>query len=229
MLRARCPSPSETVSGSVGVQAGQGRARMQVAQDAGHTSWQEHPSLPGKEPWALAPLPSTVPHTRQVVLGASRNPLSPMVRVPASGPLSIAHQSFSFTSGEAPDPQLSKALSHTSGCATTIVESDAEQPGGHRRGCLCGSSNALARRQLLPVHSFGKHGGLGAGGKGGGREEGRRLPNTRDPLYMHHTSLLSGQGDGNPLPYSCLRNPTDRGAWWAIVHAVTKSWTRLSN
>ena len=52
---------------------------MQVAQDAGHTSWQEHPSLPGKEPWALALLPSTVPHTRQVALGASRNPLSPMV------------------------------------------------------------------------------------------------------------------------------------------------------
>ena len=32
---------------------------------------------------------------------------------------------------------------------------------------------------------------------------------------------------GNPLQYSCLENPTDRGAWWATVHGVTKSQTRL--
>ena len=32
-------------------------------------------------------------------------------------------------------------------------------------------------------------------------------------------------GDGNPLQYSCMENPMDRGAWWAIVHRVTKSWT----
>ena len=34
-------------------------------------------------------------------------------------------------------------------------------------------------------------------------------------------------GNGNPLQYSCLGNPTDRGAWWATVHGVTKSQTRL--
>ena len=34
-------------------------------------------------------------------------------------------------------------------------------------------------------------------------------------------------GHGNPLQYSCLENPTDRGAWWAIVHRVTKIRTRL--
>ena len=32
---------------------------------------------------------------------------------------------------------------------------------------------------------------------------------------------------GNPLHYSCLENPTDRGAWQSTVHRVTKSWTRL--
>ena len=36
------------------------------------------------------------------------------------------------------------------------------------------------------------------------------------------------EGNGNPLQYSCLENPTDRGAWWAAVHGVTKSQTRLS-
>ena len=38
-----------------------------------------------------------------------------------------------------------------------------------------------------------------------------------------------GEGDGTPLQYSCLENPMDGGAWWAAVHAVAKSWTRLSN
>ena len=33
-----------------------------------------------------------------------------------------------------------------------------------------------------------------------------------------------GEGNGNPLQYSCLQNSTDRGAWWAIVHGVAKSW-----
>ena len=34
-----------------------------------------------------------------------------------------------------------------------------------------------------------------------------------------------GEGNGKPLQYSCLENPMDRGAWWAAVHGVTKSWT----
>ena len=37
----------------------------------------------------------------------------------------------------------------------------------------------------------------------------------------------SGEGNGNPLQYSCLENPMDRGAWRATVHEVTKSWTLL--
>ena len=38
-----------------------------------------------------------------------------------------------------------------------------------------------------------------------------------------------GEGNGNPLQYSCLENPMDGGAWWATVHGVAKSWTRLSD
>ena len=40
-------------------------------------------------------------------------------------------------------------------------------------------------------------------------------------------SLLPGEGNDNPLQYSCLENPVDGGAWWAAVYGVTKSWTRL--
>ena len=38
-----------------------------------------------------------------------------------------------------------------------------------------------------------------------------------------------GEGNGNPIQYSCLGSPMDRGAWWATVHRVEKSWTRLSD
>ena len=38
-----------------------------------------------------------------------------------------------------------------------------------------------------------------------------------------------GEENGNPLQYSCLENPTDRGAWQAMVHGITKSQTRLSD
>ena len=39
----------------------------------------------------------------------------------------------------------------------------------------------------------------------------------------------NGEGNGNPLEYSCLENPVDRGAWRVAVHGVAKSQTRLSN
>ena len=38
-------------------------------------------------------------------------------------------------------------------------------------------------------------------------------------------SSLFGEGNGNPLQYSCLENPVDRGAWWAAVHGVAQSQT----
>ena len=38
-----------------------------------------------------------------------------------------------------------------------------------------------------------------------------------------------GEENGNPFQYSCLKNPMDGGAWWAIVYEVAKSWTQLSD
>ena len=43
-------------------------------------------------------------------------------------------------------------------------------------------------------------------------------------LSMH---ACAGEGNGNPLQYSCLENPRHRGAWWAAVYGVTLSRTRL--
>ena len=41
--------------------------------------------------------------------------------------------------------------------------------------------------------------------------------------------MTIGEGNGTPLHYSCLETPTDGGAWWAAVHGITESWTRLSD
>ena len=42
-------------------------------------------------------------------------------------------------------------------------------------------------------------------------------------------SVYCGEGNGTPLQYFCLENPVDGGAWWAAVHGVAKSRTRLSD
>ena len=53
--------------------------------------------------------------------------------------------------------------------------------------------------------------------------------NAGDPGLIPGSGRSPGEGNGNPLQYSCLENPMDGGAWWAAVHEVAKSWTRLSN
>ena len=45
-------------------------------------------------------------------------------------------------------------------------------------------------------------------------------------LTLNNYKIIKhGEGNGNPLQYSCLENPMDGGAWWAAVHGVTKSQT----
>ena len=53
--------------------------------------------------------------------------------------------------------------------------------------------------------------------------------NARDPDSIPGSGRSPGEGNSNPLQYSCLENPMDTGAWWATVHGVTKSRTRLSD
>ena len=47
--------------------------------------------------------------------------------------------------------------------------------------------------------------------------------------YLSSIFLPIGEGNGNPLQYFCLENPMDGGAWWAAVHGVARSRTRLSD
>ena len=63
------------------------------------------------------------------------------------------------------------------------------------------------RKQGLPTWLSGKESAYNAGDMGSVPEWGRS----------------PGGGNGNPLQYSCLGNPMDRGAWWATVHGIAKS------
>ena len=53
--------------------------------------------------------------------------------------------------------------------------------------------------------------------------------NAGDPSSIPGSGRSPGEGNSNPLQYSCLENPVDRGAWRATVHGTAKSRTRLSN
>ena len=63
----------------------------------------------------------------------------------------------------------------------------------------------------------------------GGSEVKASASNVGDQGSIPGSGRSPGEGNGNPLQHSCLENPMDRGAWWATVHGVPKSRTRLSN
>ena len=63
----------------------------------------------------------------------------------------------------------------------------------------------------------------------GGSEFKESACNAGDLGSIPGSGRSPGEGNGNPLQYSCLENPMDRGAWWATVHGVTKSRTLLSD
>ena len=50
---------------------------------------------------------------------------------------------------------------------------------------------------------------------------------TTERLHLHFLLPCIGEGNGNPLQYSCLENPRDGGAWWAAIYGVTQNRTRL--
>ena len=63
----------------------------------------------------------------------------------------------------------------------------------------------------------------------GGSEVKASAWNVGDLDLIPELGRSPGEGNGNPLQYSCLENPMDQGAWWATVHGVAKSQIRLSD
>ena len=92
---------------------------------------------------------------------------------------------------------------------------------------LMRNSNINQRRQwhptpvLLPGKSHGWRSLVGCS------PWGHYESDTTERLHFHFSLSCIGEGNGNPLQYSCLEIPRDGGAWWAAVYGVTQSWTRL--
>ena len=58
----------------------------------------------------------------------------------------------------------------------------------------------------------------------GGSDSKETACNAGDLCLIPGLGISSGEGNGSPLQYSCLKNPIDRRAWWPTVHGVAKSW-----
>ena len=63
----------------------------------------------------------------------------------------------------------------------------------------------------------------------GGLDGKESAHNAGDVVLIPGSGRCSREGNGNPLQYSCLGNPMDRGAWQTKVHGVAESWTQLRN
>ena len=74
---------------------------------------------------------------------------------------------------------------------------------------------------LLPGKSHGQRSLVGCS------PWGREGSDMTEQVPFHFSLSCIGEGNGNPLQYSCLENPRDGGAWWAAVYGVAQSWTQL--
>ena len=74
---------------------------------------------------------------------------------------------------------------------------------------------------LLPGKSHGQRSLVGCSPWGWEESD------TTERLHFHFSVACIGEGSGNPLQCSCLKNPRDSGAWWAAVYGVAQSWTWL--
>ena len=87
------------------------------------------------------------------------------------------------------------------------------------------TSTAIAgwyeRYVLLPGKSHGRRSLVGCSPRG------HQESDTTEQLHFDFSLSCTGEGNGNPLQYSCLENPKDGTAWWAAVYEVAQSQTRL--
>ena len=83
-----------------------------------------------------------------------------------------------------------------------------------------GSSRPRDRSRVFSLSCTGRRNSRGNAGDAKAGDAG-------DPGSTPGSRRSPGGGHGNPLQYAFLENPMDRGAWWATVHGVAKSWTWL--
>ena len=107
---------------------------------------------------------------------------------------------------------------------TPVFVPGKSQGWGHLVGCRLWGRTELDTTEATEQHQQGPVKGFP-----GGLDGKESACNAGDPGSIPGLGRSPGEGNGNPLQYSCLENPTDRGAWWPTVHGVAKSRTWLSN
>ena len=95
--------------------------------------------------------------------------------------------------------------------------------------CILKKWNHFLHITYLKIFFARAHYFLGFPSGSAGKNPPAKAGDARDMGLIPGLGRSTGEGNGNPLQYSCLENPMDRGTWWAIVHGVAKSWTRLSD
>ena len=81
---------------------------------------------------------------------------------------------------------------------------------------------------FLPGKAHGQRGLAGCSSQGSKESDTTEVTKLNWTDWSNGPLYASGAENSNLLQYSCLENPMDRGAWRALVHGVTKSWTQLS-
>ena len=110
---------------------------------------------------------------------------------------------------------------------STLVKTKTQSDLENSNSVTCSVNHLTWRRQwhptpvLLPGNSHGQRSMVGC------NPWGRKESDTTERLHFHFSLSCTGEGNGNPLQCSCLENPMDRGAWWATVHGVARSWKCL--
>ena len=84
-------------------------------------------------------------------------------------------------------------------------------------------------KRILKIPEIFKHRPMATLGFPGSSDGKESVYNVGDLASISGSGRSLGEGSGNPLQYSCLENPMDRGAWWDTVHGVVKSQTQLSD
>ena len=94
-------------------------------------------------------------------------------------------------------------------------------------GGIAESYGSSRRRQWQPTPVFLPGKSHGQRRLVGCSQWGHEELDKTERLHFHFSLSCIGEGNGNPLQCSCLENPRDGGAWWAVIYGVAQSWTRL--
>ena len=116
-------------------------------------------------------------------------------------------------SGRSPEGRHGNPLQYS--CLGNPMDRDAWQATVHGV-----AKNQTRLKRLSSSSSF-----LSGASPQSGKESTCNVGGTENVGSIIGSGRSPGEGNGNPLQYSCLENSMDRDAWWATVHRVTKSWT----